>query len=131
MLLNLFLINAETVLRSNLECIGVRTKHLSIKSAPLRVVDAIDPILHFEDQAAVLLNDTLAAWNTLCLLQWHGSVLLHTAVDLEGVLVGEDLQLDTGGSGSKSGNGLTEPARTWGKRWLFAEGVDVAGICVR
>jgi hypothetical protein len=28
----------------------------------------------------------------LSLFQWHGSVLLHAAVDLEGVLVGEDLQ---------------------------------------
>ena len=82
-----------------------RAKDLPLLALPLRLVDAINPVLNFEDEATVLLDDARAAIQTLGRLDGQGTyfavlasrsrkvwdllrtVLPTAGVDLEGVLV--------------------------------------------
>jgi hypothetical protein len=63
-----------------------------------RLVDTINPVLHFHNQTRVLVDDTRAsilAVETLGLLEGEGAVHGVAAVHLVGVLVGEDIDADT------------------------------------
>jgi hypothetical protein len=104
----LVLIDAEAV--AGLEDVGTisRAEDLLLLAAPGGVVDAVNVVLDLEDNAAVLGDDAgevLVVLDALGLLEGEGAVLLGAAVDLEGVLVGEDVDADAGPGGGEGGDG--------------------------
>lgn len=81
--------------------ITTRLIDLLLATHPLRVIDTINVILDFEHNTPVLRDGTrelvlVVARYTLSLLECHGAVLSVARVHLEGVLVGENIELDTG-----------------------------------
>ena len=123
------LVNAEGVLGVQDVRTILGTPDLLAVTSPLRVVDSVNPILDLHDEAAVLGDGTgelLVVVQTLSLLQSHGTVLTVARVELEGILVGKDIQSDTGPFGGKGSNGA------FGLPVVVAEAAtvsDVAGIC--
>jgi hypothetical protein len=104
----LLALQAEAVL--GLKNIRVATWliELLLKSLPLRVVDAVNVVLNFNDHASVLGDDSgevLVVLETLGLLERHGTLLLSAAVELEGILISVDVELDTRPGGGDSGHG--------------------------
>lgn len=104
----LLALQAEAVL--GLKNIGVATRliQLLLKSLPLRVVDAVDVVLNLNDHASVLGDNSgkvLVILKTLGLLEGHGALLLSTAVELEGVLISVDVELNARPGGGDSGHG--------------------------
>lgn len=71
------------------------------------MVDAIDIILHLEHDASELRDNPRPVRDVeeaLGRLQRHGPVLPAARVDLEGVLVGEDLELDAAPRAAEAGD---------------------------
>lgn len=78
--------------------ITARLEQLLAVSHPLWVVDAIDIVLHFHHDTAILGDRTRKigrAMKPLGLLQRNGTTLLSAAVKLKGVLVGVNVKLDS------------------------------------
>ena len=100
---------------------------LAAGAAPGRVVDAVDPVLDLHDDAAVLLRDAGAGGvveEALGFLEGEGAVEAIAAVDLEGFLLGVDVELDTREGRGEGGDGGLAPV-------VGALGVtveDVAGV---
>lgn len=83
-----------------------RANNLVGVATPLRLVDAIDPVLGFDDDAAVLLHILGAGAAILLLvalllrlLGLDRAVLAVASVDLQRSLVGDDVKADSGGVG--------------------------------
>lgn len=110
--------------------ITARLVNLLLPAHPLGVVDTVNVILDLKHNTPVLGDRArelvlVGARYALRLLEGHGAVLPVARVHLEGVLVGEDVELDA------------RPWRRQGGDWAFlapvvgADGtavVDVAGI---
>jgi hypothetical protein len=85
---------------------------INLVPAPRRLIDGINPILHLQHDASVLLN---RAWSgriveqPLRVLQRHAAVLLPAGVHLERHLVRVDGELDPGPGGAQACDG-------WGAR---------------
>ena len=91
--------NGEIVRRIVNCWLSVRTVDLVLTLSPLRVVDAVDPLLRLEHNTAVFLNICLLAVRAMLLtgLDRNGTVLADTVVDLHALLIGTDVHLDAGG----------------------------------
>ena len=75
--------------------------------SPLRMVDSIDPLLHLDDNTAVLGNRTWEVGiveEALGLLEGHATVLEVARVKLHGLLVGVYVELNSGPWGRKTEN---------------------------
>lgn len=78
--------------------ITTRSKNLLILASPFRMIDAVDPVLHFHDDAAEFLDragEIRVIVDTLGPLERDRAVLSVARVYLEGFLVRVDVDLDT------------------------------------
>lgn len=101
-------LNAKAIPRLEHVWIPARTEDLLGSPHPLRVVDAVNVVLDLEHHAPVLgdrSGEVLVVIDALRLLEGQRAVLPAAAVDLEGVLVGVDVDLDAGPSGGDGGDG--------------------------
>lgn len=73
----------------------MRLKEVLIVSLPLRMIDTINPILHLHHQTAILGNCPRQVRGALTSFDRHCAVHAVAAVDLERILVGKDVDLDT------------------------------------
>jgi hypothetical protein len=83
-------------------------KDLLVDAAPLRVVDTVNVVLYLHDDAAVLgdcAGEVGVVTDALRLFESQGTILPIARVDLEGVLIGIDIDLDTGPLGREHGDG--------------------------
>lgn len=96
-ILILLLTHAEVVSRLQHIRITAGAEDLLRLAVPLRVVDAVDVVLHLEHHAPVLgdgAGEVGVVGQPLRLLEGEGAVLPVAAVHLEGVLVRVDVELD-------------------------------------
>jgi len=107
--------------------ISAGLKNLLTLPSPLRLIDRIDIILDFQNHATILLDRSWAIGDieeSLCRFERHGSVLPPAGVDLEGLLVGVNFELDPGPGGADACDEGGTPVEG-----LWAVG-QVAGVCV-
>ncbi len=74
---------------------ATRLKEVLIVSPPLRMINSINPILNLQHQTAILGNCPRQFRCALISFDRHGAVHAVAAVDLERILVGKDVELDT------------------------------------
>jgi len=82
-------------------------KDLSIGSPPLRLIDAINPVFDLHDYTSVLWDRAREVWvieEPLRSLECDAAVLAAAGVDLECLLVGVDVKLDSGPGGAEAGD---------------------------
>lgn len=103
---------------------------------PLRVVNTIDPALSLNDNATMLV-DVFSAIDTLGLvaldlrlLDGDGAVLAVAGVDLESLLVGSDVEADSGGAGVHVDNRDDGVASCVLRRAIYDEAVVIAGAVI-
>ena len=105
---NLSVIQTELIARLQHEWIITRAKDLLLVTTPLWLVDTINIILDLQHYTSVLLDKSRPVFNTmktLRALQSHRSVLSAARVDLEGILVRVDVELNTTPRASQSSHG--------------------------
>lgn len=69
------------------------------------MVDAIDPVLNLHNNASIVLHNAGTALEPLRRLESQQAHHHGAAVDLEGILVGEDVDLDAGEVARERGDG--------------------------
>lgn len=77
----------------------LRSENLLILPPPFRMIDPINIILDLHNHTSILLDDSrsiLDVEKSLCGFEGYGAVLAAAGVYLEGVLVGEDVDGDSG-----------------------------------
>lgn len=104
----LVLVDLEFVSRLEDVRVVAGAVNLALAAHPLRVIDAVNVVLDLHDNAAVLgdgAGEVLVVLEALRLLERDAAVHAVAAVDLEGLLVGEDVDLDAGPRGGEDGDG--------------------------
>lgn len=103
---------------------------------PLRVVNTIDPALSLNDNATMLVDvfstiDTLGLVALdLRLLDGDGAVLAVARVDLESLLVGSDVEADSGGAGVHVDDRDDRVTSCVLRRAIYDEAVVIAGAVI-
>ncbi|KAI6776511.1 hypothetical protein HG530_000456 [Fusarium avenaceum] len=118
---------AEGVLRLKNIRVATGLKELLLLTHPLRVVDTVNVVLNLKNDTSVLGDDTGEVGvilETLGLLQGEVTLLLSAAVELESVLVGVDVYLNSRPRGRQGCN------RTLGAPIILAELATVDGVAV-
>jgi hypothetical protein len=75
-----------------------RAINMSLGTSPLGLVDSINPVLNFQNDTAILRDDSGSRWvveDSLRRFKGHGAVLTSAGIHLERFLVGEDVELNT------------------------------------
>lgn len=110
----------------HIRCI-TRAVDVALLALPLRLVDGINPVLNLHDNAAVLLDSARArsvVEQTLGLFESEGAVLAAARVDLEGFLLGVDVNLDAGPVAGEGCDGSRVPV----VRAVLGAVDEVAGV---
>jgi hypothetical protein len=120
-------LQAESI--SSLENVRITTrlKELLLITHPLRVVDTINVVLHLKNNTSILgdgSREVLVILKPLSALQREVTLLLGAAIELEGILVGINVDLDTGPGRGETGHG------TLGAPVIVAELAAVDGVAV-
>ena len=90
----------------------IRPGNLIGNTTPLRIINAINPVLGLDNEAAVLVNGGGTSVTAVCLvalslglLGGDAAVLAAAGVDLDGSLVGGDIESDTSAVGRGTDGG--------------------------